>query len=98
MGLPPMVRAVFMATDTNSELELAVYPNQGVNDLFQQTTEHMVAAGGGGQGYGLFLSDGMLDGSSHPSATYGNECLASDEDFKVLEMEVCPYPKPHPYP
>ena len=67
--------------------DVHVYTATGGNKLYQYTSEREISAGGGGEGYGLWLRDGLLNGISHRCATYGNECLAATEYFQIAKLE-----------
>ncbi len=51
-------------------------------------TDHALAFGGGGAGFGLCINAGLDMGTSAPCATFGNPCIAGDTVFKVIALEV----------
>lgn len=57
------------------------------NDYFMFGTPESLAVGGGGH-FAIFLSEGLLRGSSGISSTFGNPCLAGSSDFTVGQLEV----------
>jgi len=68
--------------------ELSFFKATGANELFQTTSDKELSLGGGGAGYGLWLKDGFLQGTSAPCDTYGSPCLASEECFTPRNIEV----------
>ena len=56
---------------------------------FVLAAQDCVAFGGGGAGnFALCLDSSLEFGSSHPSPTFGSQCLAGGPDFKVIKVEV----------
>lgn len=46
-------------------------------------------AAGCGQGrFGLWVDEELLNGQSYPVPTFDNECLASANHFKVINLEL----------
>jgi len=60
----------------------------GKNDLFQLARPDSLCVGGGGQGYALWLDGDLSLGTSLPSDTFANSCLASGSRFQVQEIEL----------
>jgi hypothetical protein len=56
------------------------------NDFFMWAAAEGIAVGGAG-GYALYLDAELSAGVSRTSATFGNECLASDEEFRIGAVE-----------
>ena len=56
------------------------------NDFFMWASSGGIAVGGAG-GYALWLDSDLLNGISRISATFGNECLASEEEFQIGAVE-----------
>lgn len=57
------------------------------NDYFMFGSPESLAVGGGGH-FALFLQEDLLRGSSGISATFGNACLASANEFTVAQVEL----------
>eukprot|EP00511_Aplanochytrium_stocchinoi_P002559 CAMPEP_0204828664 /NCGR_PEP_ID=MMETSP1346-20131115/6545_1 /ASSEMBLY_ACC=CAM_ASM_000771 /TAXON_ID=215587 /ORGANISM="Aplanochytrium stocchinoi, Strain GSBS06" /LENGTH=354 /DNA_ID=CAMNT_0051957913 /DNA_START=57 /DNA_END=1118 /DNA_ORIENTATION=+ len=57
------------------------------NPYFMLANEDSIAMGGGGS-FGLFLDEDLKGGTSGPCETYDNPCLASDEDFSSVVIEL----------
>ena len=57
------------------------------NDHFVLPAADCIAFGGGGH-FALYLDESLEFGSSQPSATFDNECLAGSVQFKVVKVEV----------
>ena len=57
------------------------------NDYFMWGSSEAVAVGGAG-GYAIWLDESLLNGLSRNSITFGNESLASSEEFKVGAVEL----------
>lgn len=57
------------------------------NDYFMFGAADSLAVGGGGN-FALFLQEDLLGGSSGISATFGNACLASANEFSVTQVEL----------
>jgi len=57
------------------------------NDYFMFGAPESLAVGGGGH-FALFLQEDLLRGSSGISATFGNGCLASANEFTVGQVEL----------
>ncbi|KAG7354787.1 TLD domain containing protein [Nitzschia inconspicua] len=72
------------------EGEIEVYPWTGANDECQIFSDTRIGAGGGGDGFGFMIVDGLWRGSSSPCSTYDNPCLVSSSDgtFEVANLEV----------
>lgn len=67
--------------------DFKVYVWTRANTLFQSGTLQSISIGGGSHA-GLWLDDNFDFGSSYPCETYGNECLASGQDFECVALEV----------
>jgi len=69
--------------------KLEVFPWTGKNRYFRLlSVSRGFGMGGGGKGFAFLLDYMLRQGSSTESATYGNTCLASEEDFLCVNMEV----------
>ena len=56
------------------------------NDFFMWATSEGIAVGGAGA-YAIWLDSDLLTGISRTSATFGNDCLASEEEFRIGAVE-----------
>jgi hypothetical protein len=88
-GAPSALRG----TETPAKKErIVIYKWTGANRYIQLCDGHrkLVAMGGGGNKgtFGFCLEDDFAVGSSGPCETFGNEPLASEETFDVLDVEV----------
>ncbi|KAL3506213.1 hypothetical protein ACH5RR_031595 [Cinchona calisaya] len=59
----------------------------GVNRYFYLCLNDLLALGGGGN-FALCLDGELLTGSSGPCETFGNLCLAHDEEFELKNVEL----------
>ncbi|KAJ4805659.1 Oxidation resistance protein 1 [Rhynchospora pubera] len=59
----------------------------GENRYFYLCLNDALAFGGGGN-FALCLDEDLLHGSSGPSETFGNECLAHDTEFELKNLEL----------
>jgi hypothetical protein len=67
---------------------LRTYHASGDNTFYQLANDNFLAMGGGGK-YGLYIDEGLESGTSGACVTYASEPLSgTDEDFKVLHVEV----------
>ena len=57
------------------------------NDYFLYSTPDCLAVGGAGH-FALWVDAELLEGNSGACATFGSPCLASAEEFRVVELEV----------
>ena len=57
------------------------------NHHFVLASHDSLAFGGGGA-FALYLDSSLEFGSSHPSPTFGSQCLAGASEFKVIKVEV----------
>jgi len=73
---------------TFAKVEFYKWKKENGNYCYQMSTQDYIAMGSGGDGYGLWLDDELLNGHSYKCETYGNETLASNTSFKVVAMEV----------
>ncbi|GBG27469.1 Oxidation resistance protein 1 [Hondaea fermentalgiana] len=68
---------------------LRVFPWTGQNRFFRLlSTERGLGMGGGDDGFAFFVDEMLSAGSSRSSATFGNDCLASREDFTCVNLEI----------
>ena len=58
------------------------------NDHFVLAAPECLGFGGGARGFALYLDSSLEYGSSHPSPTFGNGCLAGSDNFKCIKCEV----------
>lgn len=63
------------------------YPWTRNNTFFHLCSHDSLAIGGGGH-FALFLDSMLERGSSGPSSTFGNTCLASQPNFDIVVVEV----------
>jgi len=70
------------------EPEWSVFPWTSDNDVFLSGDSKRISIGGGADGAGFSLDSDLLNGASHHSATFGNRCLASAENFTCIQLEV----------
>jgi len=61
---------------------------QKKNSHFILTDDSTISLGSGGAGFGLWIDNDFLRGSSSPCETFMNSCLASSEQFKCLDIEI----------
>ncbi|KAJ8539695.1 hypothetical protein K7X08_013947 [Anisodus acutangulus] len=59
----------------------------GANRYFYLCMNEFLALGGGGH-FALCLDGDLLSGNSGPSDTFGNLCLAHDEEFELKNVEL----------
>ena len=57
------------------------------NDFFMFSTAQSLGVGGGGH-FALFLDGDLLHGTSGSSDTFGNPCLASNDEFTIGKVEL----------
>lgn len=58
------------------------------NSMFQLATKDSLSMGGGGAGYALWLDANLEQGTSMPSETFANSCLASSSQFQISNVEL----------
>eukprot|EP01132_Coremiostelium_polycephalum_P006110 gene6110-7614_t len=59
------------------------------NDFFMLSKDNFISLGSGNKGgFGLWIDEDLLYGSSSKCDTFNNEVLSYSTDFKVLEIEV----------
>lgn len=63
------------------------YPWTRNNTFFHICSQDSLAVGGGGH-FALFLDSMLERGSSGPSSTFDNTCLASQSNFDIVVVEV----------
>ncbi|XP_028946947.2 uncharacterized protein [Malus domestica] len=59
----------------------------GANRYYYMCLNDMLALGGGGN-YALSLDGDLLSGTSGPSETFGNSCLAHNAEFELKNVEL----------
>ncbi|KAL0365496.1 UNVERIFIED_CONTAM: hypothetical protein Sangu_0647200 [Sesamum angustifolium] len=59
----------------------------GANRYFYLCVNDLLALGGGAN-FALCLKEDLLSGSSGPCETFGNMCLAHDEEFELKNVEL----------
>ncbi|XVF38534.1 hypothetical protein REPUB_Repub20aG0110200 [Reevesia pubescens] len=59
----------------------------GANRYYYMCLNDLLALGGGGN-FALCLDGDLLSGTSGPCETFGNLCLAHDEDFELKNVEL----------
>ncbi|CCD25488.1 Oxr1p NDAI_0F01690 [Naumovozyma dairenensis CBS 421] len=65
------------------------YPFTGLNEFAVYCTSKFISMGAGEGHYGLWIDDGLLNGVSNPTLTYGNEILSREGNkFSILGLEV----------
>lgn len=72
---------------TNTPGNPVIFQSTGINRYFTLCSTEFLALGGGGH-FALYLDGDLLNGSSSASDTYGNSCLAYNENFEVKEVEL----------
>ncbi|KAG2401989.1 uncharacterized protein HKW66_Vig0258610 [Vigna angularis] len=60
--------------------------SKGVNRYYCMCMNDLLALGGGGS-YALCLEEDLLSGTSGPSETFGNSCLAHSPEFQLKNVE-----------
>ena len=75
-------------TSNDYSMDLEVFDWTEENDVFMQSRKDSISLGGGAGGPALYIDASLLNGASHKSATFKNEPLSVEEDFKVLVLEV----------
>ena len=72
------------------EGDIEVYRWTGEDENCQFFSEERIGAGGGGDGFGFVIDEGLWRGSSNSSVTYGNPNLVANPsgDFEVANIEV----------
>lgn len=64
-----------------------IFRATGANRYYILCMTEGISFGGGGH-FALHLDEDLLNGSSGPCDTFGNDCLASSEEFSVANVEV----------
>lgn len=64
------------------------YGSTGKNAYFMISERNYLAAGCGDGQFGLWLDEELLNGQSTAVPTFDNDCLASAEHFKCINLEV----------
>ncbi|KAL8139615.1 hypothetical protein V2J09_005636 [Rumex salicifolius] len=67
-----------------------IFRPTGVNRYYYMCLNDLLAFGGGGN-FALSMEEDLLNGSSGPCETFGNECLAKDSDFELKNVELWGY-------
>lgn len=72
------------------ETSVTAYKWTGANRYIQlcDTAHKRLAFGGGGNEFGLAVSQDFLHGSSGPSATFGNPALSQSSPFDICDVEI----------
>ncbi|KAH1191701.1 Oxidation resistance protein 1 [Glycine max] len=68
----------------------------GVNRYYYMCLNGLLALGGGGN-YALCLEEDLLTGTSGPSDTFGNKCLAHSPEFELKNVELWGFAHPSPF-
>lgn len=64
------------------------YSSSGKNAYFMISERSYLAAGCGEGKFGIWLDEELLNGQSSSVPTFDNDCLASAERFKCINLEV----------
>jgi hypothetical protein len=78
-----------IGTIAQVEGEVEVYRWTGQNEDCQLFSDERLAVGGGGEGFGFVVEDGLWRGTSSPCSTYDNPILVSSPNgkFEIATME-----------
>ncbi|KAK6646000.1 hypothetical protein PHAVU_L001844 [Phaseolus vulgaris] len=68
----------------------------GVNRYYCMCVNDLLALGGGGS-YALSLEEDLLSGTSGPSETFGNSCLAHSPEFQLKNVELWGFAHASPF-
>ncbi|XP_027934274.1 oxidation resistance protein 1-like [Vigna unguiculata] len=68
----------------------------GVNRYYCMCMNDLLALGGGGS-YALCLEEDLLSGTSGPSETFGNSCLAHSPEFQLKNVELWGFAHASPF-
>ncbi|KAK7391654.1 hypothetical protein VNO78_20071 [Psophocarpus tetragonolobus] len=68
----------------------------GANRYYYMCLSDLLALGGGGN-YALCLEEDLLTGTSGPSDTFGNLCLAHSPEFELKNVELWGFAHPSPF-
>lgn len=69
-------------------LTIEAFGTTGKNNYYLVSEPSYLAAGVSGGVFGLWVDEQLLAGSSRPTMTYDNPCLASSEEFECAQVEV----------
>ncbi|WJX10797.1 hypothetical protein P8452_01476 [Trifolium repens] len=72
---------------TNIDGHPRIFRPTGVNRYYYLCSNDSLALGGGG-GFALYLDGDLLTGTSGPSDTFGNKCLAHTPEFELKNVEL----------
>lgn len=65
------------------------YPYTGLNEFAIYCQSGFLSMGAGDGHYGLWIDDGLMQGVSYPSLTFGNDVLSKEgEKFHIVALEV----------
>ncbi|SCU93647.1 LANO_0E04434g1_1 [Lachancea nothofagi CBS 11611] len=65
------------------------YPYTGLNQFVMYSTSQFLSMGAGDGHYGLWCDDGLVNGVSDPSLTFGNDVLSREGNkFHIVNLEV----------
>lgn len=78
----------FLFTFRNTEEDIEFYKWTGYNDHIQFSDKKSIAVGGADGKFALYLRNNLYDGVSHKCGTFGNEILASDDEFEWIKLEL----------
>ncbi|PIN09271.1 Oxidation resistance protein [Handroanthus impetiginosus] len=68
----------------------------GANRYFYLCLNDLLALGGGAN-FALCLNEDLLSGTSGPCETFGNSCLAHDQEFELKNVELWGFTHASPY-
>ncbi|SCU93343.1 LADA_0G02564g1_1 [Lachancea dasiensis] len=78
-----------LADDSAHRWRFKGFPYTGVNEFVIYSTSHFFSMGAGDGHYGLWCDDGLMNGVSDPSLTFGNEVLSREgSKFHIVNLEV----------
>mmetsp|Transcript_2265 Transcript_2265/g.3143 ORF Transcript_2265/g.3143 Transcript_2265/m.3143 type:complete len:377 (+) Transcript_2265:102-1232(+) len=72
----------------HEETSFFKYPWTRANSFFMYCQENCFGMGGGGGHFGFLIGDDMEQGSTGPTATFGNEMLCSESKFDIMDIEI----------
>lgn len=75
-------------SDHHPALAFEAFGTTGKNNYYLVSEPSYLAAGVSGGVFGLWVDEQLLAGSSRPTLTYDNPCLASSEEFECAQVEV----------
>ncbi|XP_045797829.1 oxidation resistance protein 1-like [Trifolium pratense] len=74
---------------TNVDGHPRIFRPTGANRYYYLCSNDSLAlGGGGGGGFALYLDGDLLTGTSGPSDTFGNQCLAHTPEFELKNVEL----------